>query len=85
MVVYNAKIMHIIENEHICANHIPWSYWHVMIVILSFNCVCLNVVQFFYKIFNVIIFVSPVYRLTCQEFFLYSHVIDVELVLCLCF
>ena len=30
MVVCNAKIMLIIEGEHVCTNYIPWSYWDVM-------------------------------------------------------
>ena len=30
MIVYNAKIMLIIESENVCANYIPWSYQDVM-------------------------------------------------------
>ena len=35
MVVYNAKIMLIIESEHVCASYIPWSYFDVMMYHLA--------------------------------------------------
>ena len=31
MVIYNAKILFIIEHKHVCINYIPWSYWDDMV------------------------------------------------------
>ena len=87
------KVMLIIKSEHVYTNLIQWSYWDVMMYHLFLGlCLlkCKTCGTNFYKIFNVIIYVSPAYGLTYYasyyEFCLfYSHMIDVGLVQYLCF
>ena len=72
MVVYNAKIMLIIKSWHVHTNYIWWSYWDVMMYHLVLW-LCLlehkTCSAIFYAIFNIIIYINPINRFTCQEFF----------------
>ena len=85
MVICNAKILFIIESEHVCTNYVPWSFWDVMMdyVTLWLHLLKCKTWYNFYKIFNVIYVIYHLAQymdLHSSSFvFFYTHVINVEL------
>ena len=64
MVIYNAEGVIIIYGQCVCVNHIPWSYRDVMMYDLHLRMCLLKYKAcstVLYMIFNVAIYVSPVY------------------------
>ena len=71
MIICNTKVMFIIDSKHICSNHLPWFCQDVMMYYLVLQlCLlkCKTQSAVFNVLYNVIIYIGPVYRFTCQKF-----------------
>ena len=70
MIIYNTKVMFIVESEHIFTYHLPCLCWDVTMYYLVLQlCLlkCKTCSAIFNVFYNVIIYINPINQFMCQE------------------
>ena len=74
MVIYDVQIIFVIKSEHVSTNHLPWSYWDVMMydfLLMLFLLICKTCGTVFIY-FLISLFMLGQYMNSCASSFVFS-------------